>query len=79
MNNTNIIEDISILPFTMVKISISKNYSYYFIKKLYKVKDCKNNSVVLDKKIDVTLQQYTRNLISQNKKIFQQKCQFIRK
>ena len=41
MNNTNIIEDISMLPFTMVKISISKNYSYYFIKKLYKVKDCK--------------------------------------
>ena len=67
------------LQFTMVKISISKNYSYYFIKKLYKVKDCKNNSVVLDKKIDVTLQQYTRNLISQNKKIFQQKCQFTRK
>ena len=40
------------LPFTRVKnISISKNYTYHFIKKLYEVKDCKNNSLVFDKKI----------------------------
>ena len=38
------------LPFRKVKkYQFLKNYSYYFINKLYKVKDCQKNSVVVDK------------------------------
>ena len=51
INNTEIIKDINVTFHKGKKISISKNYTYYFIKKLYEVKDCKNNSLVLDKKI----------------------------
>ena len=46
------------LPFTKVKNINFQKLQYYLINKLYQVKDCENNSVVLDKKNDVTLQQY---------------------
>ena len=46
-----IIEDINVTFHKGKKYQFQKIITYYFIKKLYKVKDCKNNSLVLDKKI----------------------------